>query len=576
MTVPRIALGIAAIAITVQIGSAQAQDNLASPEHWEAYEAARAKTIVELQPFRQEQSVTFQSGATIRLISLNPNVNASFLLESGGETFHLDNPDPKNQTFTLVEGKGVTILTAGSSEPTYCGLLSGQPTQLETARKSGLPYAPVCGAKLYLRNAVSGSRSNLERITDFLRDHVWKGEEIVQVVKETFYKDKYAINSETKEKEGSGCVEDGPCAAAIDLRYEKNAIAPIGFGIALEDPSVEAMVPGGWYRVAGFDYVFASAIQPMTIRSDILDSPGNANRLDSIEGKAVDYLVAFDIDQYGLGFGLGTDHPRVDWSSRPAASVRVRGMPGPDGIGDVKPLVRSGMVSPEFAKLTIATFTGGFKRDHGAFKYGDYSTVDGGKHYGFIEQGVIYSKLKTGLSTLYVLDDGSIDMKAWTDEDNALLPRIAFARQNGVPLVTLDAETGQPVPGDLVNKWGAGNWSGSANADLRTLRAGACLQYHAGRRYLIYGYFSTATPSAMARTFQAYNCRHAMLLDMNALEHTYLALYPHKDDRINIEHLIAGMSALDMDAGKGAVIPRFLGFPDNRDFFFVYRREPSR
>ncbi|MFC3117499.1 hypothetical protein ACFOHS_01050 [Jhaorihella thermophila] len=72
---------------------------------------------------------------------------------------------------------------------------------------------------------------------------------------------------------------------------------------------------------------------------------------------------------------------------------------------------------------------------------------------------------------------------------------------------------------------GPGNWSGSAKAELRTLRAGACMARSAGTTWLIYGYFSTATPSAMARTFQAYGCDYAMLLDMNALEHTYLALY---------------------------------------------------
>jgi hypothetical protein len=80
----------------------------------------------------------------------------------------------------------------------------------------------------------------------------------------------------------------------------------------------------------------------------------------------------------------------------------------------------------------------------------------------------------------------------------------------------------------------------------------------------------------MARTFQAYNCHHAMLLDMNALEHTYLALYPRGEGEIQVEHLMTGMSQLDKDAGKGSVIPRFLGFPDNRDLFFVYQREVAK
>jgi hypothetical protein len=107
---------------------------------------------------------------------------------------------------------------------------------------------------------------------------------------------------------------------------------------------------------------------------------------------------------------------------------------------------------------------------------------------------------------------------------------------------------------------------------LRTLRAGAALQAADGRRFLIYGWFSTATPSAMARVFQAYGCRYAMLLDMNALEHTYLAVYQREGSRLLVEHLIQGMSVLDQSV-KGNYIPRFLGYADDRDFFYVMQRE---
>jgi hypothetical protein len=282
------------------------------------------------------------------------------------------------------------------------------------------------------------------------------------------------------------------------------------------------------------------------------------------------------MDSYGIGFALGTDHPRLGWSPRPRAAARISGLPGPDGIGDARPLVRSGMVSPDFASRTIATFTGGFKRQHGAFKFGDYALIDTGKHYGFIEKGVIYSKLKTELSTLYVLDDGTIGMKTWKAEDDALLPRIVFARQNGVPLLETDPDTGTGVPGDRVTLWGPGNWSGSADAELLTLRAGACMQETDGRRYLIYGYFSTATPSAMARTFQAYGCRYAMLLDMNAPELTYLAVYLRQGGSVHVEHLTSAMSQFDKTAADGSVIPRFLGYPDNRDLFFIYSRETPK
>ena len=84
---------------------------------------------------------------------------------------------------------------------------------------------------------------------------------------------------------------------------------------------------------------------------------------------------------------------------------------------------------------------------------------------------------------------------------------------------------------------------------MRTLRAGACLLVTGTSRYLMYGYFSTATPSAMARVFQAYGCRYAMHLDMNALEHTYFAIYTHKGGRIAVQHLIEGMAEVDRKGG---------------------------
>ena len=172
------------------------------------------------------------------------------------------------------------------------------------------------------------------------------------------------------------------------------------------------------------------------------------------------------------------------------------------------------------------------------------------------------------------MDDGTFGMTTWTEEMEALLPNMRFARQNGVALINTDPETGQGVPGERVTQWGAGNWSGSAEAQLRTLRAGSCLREVEGRQFLIYAYFSTATPSGMARTFQAYGCDYAMLLDMNSQELTYMALYPQieGDDWIEAQHLVRGMAAVDQSSRSGT-IPRFVGYADNRDFFYLLRRE---
>jgi hypothetical protein len=122
-----------------------------------------------------------------------------------------------------------------------------------------------------------------------------------------------------------------------------------------------------------------------------------------------------------------------------------------------------------------------------------------------------------------------------------------------------------------VNKWGPGNWSGSEDLKLRTIRAGAALQWNGKKRFLIYAVFSDATPSAMARVFQAYRCHYGMHLDMNALEHTYLAFYRRAGEQLFVDYLLQGMRVVDKTDSGGAV-PRFLVYPDNRDFFFITQR----
>ena len=42
-----------------------------------------------------------------------------------------------------------------------------------------------------------------------------------------------------------------------------------------------------------------------------------------------------------------------------------------------------------------------------------------------------------------------------------------------------------------------------------------------------------------------------------------------------MQHLVDGMAVLDQDIG-GVLAPRFLGFPDDRDFFYVLEKAPVR
>ena len=579
---PIVATKTATIAV-MDTGAAMStpRDDPSAAEHRAQYDSDDAKTVVELQQFRRTETAAVQSAGmrvgTATLTNLNPTINVWFLLTldrggpNGRVSYHIENPDPGGQQLHLVEGQPEPLVISSGNKVFACDLWSGKPSALERATALALPYAPLCDGDLYLRNRVAGHFTDLEAMTEFLRDNVWNGEAIVGFVRSKVYEDAYRETSEATAASGSE-MPDPLTPASLGAAYANAAVVPRDLGIDVAGPPSHQLGLGHWYPARGVDGVYASVMQPQAVGDEVRTrDKGLVNGLDSVEGSALDYFVAFDLSQYDLRFALGTDHPRLSWS--PHANAMRNGRPGPDGFETPAPLVTNGIVSPAIVDRVVATFAGGFKREHGAFVYGELSRIHHASHYGFIEQGVVFSKIQPGLATLFVLDDGSVQMKTWTQDDDRLLAHVRFARQNGVPLVESDPH-GQPVAGALVSNWGQGNWSGSADAKLRTLRAGACILESGGKQYLVHGYFSTATPSAMALVFHAYGCRYAMLLDMNALEHTYLALYARRGDAVEVEHVVAGMTQVDKTAG-GRLAPRFLGFPDNRDFFYLVRRKVS-
>jgi hypothetical protein len=566
--------GILIAVVSVCVAAASLQPTSPPENRRKEYDADVRKTILELQQFRESASIQIRRGgtdATATLINLNPAINAWYLLkltskEGGSEAvYHLENGNPKTRRLLLDEKHPSGIAIMEGNNRSSCDLFDGE--ILERAKRSGSIYYPLCEGRIYLRNGGAGHRTSLEAATELLRDHVWGGEKIVDLGHVLLG----GINRETgtqgrappgDRRENSSA----PLAAAIDPKYADRSLLSANLGIDLEKPEKSGLLAGAWYAANSNPGVYASLIQPNLIGAAFLQSyRANVNALDGVEASALCYLVAFDLDRFNLAFAVGTTYPGVGWSHQALDRARNLALPGPDGVGSISPLVATGLIAPLDAPKTVATFTGGYKRWHGSFKYGELATRNHGSHYGFVEKGVVLSKLQPGLATVFVLASGSIGMKTWTEADNGLLARVEYARQNGVPLI----EAGKP--GALVNRWGPGNWSGSEDAHLRTLRAGLALQKDHGKRFLIYAVFSDATPSAMARIFQAYRCDYAMLLDMNALEHTYMALYRYSGARLFVDHLLKGMGGLDK-ASSGTTVPRFLGYADNRDFFYVMRR----
>ena len=562
---------------------------LPSPGQIEDYRANREKSVVELQQFRELTRLKVAgfagSPAVASLIDLNPRFGTWYLLRletpnGPSATYHLENPSGARLRLDPAYRSGIVIERGGSesNEKFLCELWpAGTATPLADARASRVAYAPLCGGRLFVRNPVEGHRTPKERVVDLLRDHVWQGEVITVLVRDLFYRDAYLATSSLATAPVKPPPESprGPVPPLVSPAAFDRLLVPVNLGIGLAGGASDGRVAvGRWYPAQDLPGIFVTTLRPDLVSPEVIEEQrGRVAALDAVESVALVYLVAFDLEQFDLGFRLGTDHPRVGWSDMVLPAVRDDALTGPDGIETIEPLVRTGMLSPTERSRVAATFTGGFKRAHGAFRVSNLAVIDHGSHYGFVENGVVLSKLRPGLATAVVFDDGSVDLRTWTNQDDALLPRIRDARQNGVAILERDAGSLRTVPGARVREWGPGNWSGSADKKLRTLRAGLCLQESQGRKFLVYGYFSSATPSSMARVFQASGCRYAMLLDMNALEHTYMAVYKAQGPPLVTQHLIDGMEVVD-GSRDGQPLPRFVSVADNRDFFYLLRRNP--
>lgn len=548
----------------------------------------KGRTIIDLQRSSRSSTIALPGDdgtpGSATLIDLNPEFGAWYLLkirfsEAGPEYgFNLESAYPDRIRIGL-EAKypnGVVILEGDKATP--CPLFDkGHRAPLLDSLKSQNAFSSLCENKIFTRNKVDGRKTTKEWVSEFLRDNVWGGEEVTTFVKERFFKDKFLIAGDLEKAKTASKTQQNadkaPRAARI-APASREVLLPstsLGLSIAGEDGN-KKMVPGQWYELKTHDGIYVSSIETSLVDPEILAKHKTlVNRLDNTEDNAVIYLVAFDLSEFRMGFTMGTDHPRIDWSPRVIDEVRDRTSGGPDGIANWAPLITTGMINPVLHDEVVATFTGGFKRDHGAMRWGALAYKNKGTHYGFVENGVIFSRLNPGLATLFMTRSGQVEMRTWEESDGELETKLLFARQNGVPIIEWDNASQSGIPGKLVRQWGPGNWSGSEDSKLRTLRAGTCLLETDTRRFLVYGYFSSATPSAMAQAFHAYGCRYAMHMDMNALEHTYLAIYAREGKQLSVEHLINGMNVLDKQF-KNQTVPRFIGFPDNRDFFYLYRK----
>jgi hypothetical protein len=429
-------------------------------------EAAVPKTILDLQSFRQSSSNTIKSDkgiqVTATLVNLNPAVNSWYLLQiewQGGSKsyYHLENSQPRSQKLLLDPKYSSGIEIVEGNVHHRCDLFGGGVINvLEQARQSQLPYAPLCDGRLFLRNPVKGHRTKLEAQAEFFRSQVPGGEKVAVIfhhLLEDSHRETAEIHGAGQDGSNaiSGKAEDLPLPAIIDAKYGGRVVTPSGLGLNLDADVRAGIEPGAWYSASGNPAIYVSLIEPQWIDGAILASyKAMVSPVDSVEASSLCYLVAFDLDRFDIGYALGTEHPSVEWSEHIQPGMKDPKVPGPDGIGTISPLVPTGMISPEYAPRTVATFTGGYKRVHAAFKYGELANKNHGSHYGFLVDGVVFSRLEPGLATILVFDDGTVQMKSWDTQDDGMLAKIKYARQNGVPLVEFDERSQSTIPGKFV------------------------------------------------------------------------------------------------------------------------------
>jgi hypothetical protein len=510
---------------------------------------AARRSVLAQQPWRR---VSTADGTT--WVDVSPTHGRRFLLGTDDGAW-FDVVDPTDTLIGATPQKGGLVLHHLGSDTTCLDPVA----HLE----ANVAWTAICESKLWVRQTVTGRKSTLEWASEFLRDNVAGGEEITTIVKATAYKDKFLQVGEERDVQSTTVAMPGPPAAAVTDRGSKVGLHRGDLGISV---GVDTLPAGTWLPAQGTPDVYVMALTPQ-----LTPAVAGIRGPDDVEKGALVLSVAFDLNAFDMGYELGTEHPRVDWASSTPKKAKDPSLPGPDGFDSIAPLSRTGTVAPFEQDRLVATFTAGFKRTHSVMRAGPLSEAPGGSHYGFIQDGVVLSRPQSGLATLAVDHEGRVDLFTWTDAHTAQLADYRHVRQNGVPIVETDA-MGNRKPGALVERWKEGNWSGSPKGDLRSLRAAGCLLEEGDERYMVYSYFTDATPRTMARVLMATGCTTAMQLDMNALEHTYLALYDHSGDTWRVSHLDKGMSVLDKTTRDGTVLPRFVALADNRDFFYLTRK----
>lgn len=507
------------------------------------------QSLTTLQQIQSEDVV-------ISLTSLNKHINKWFILSIHGKdsiNLHVHNRYP--ETPVSLTNNGLSFFKEDQEFTAHeCRLWNKKSLKkLKRQLKSfAETYLPLCEGRIYVRMkrpantqlSLTESATNLLRKTEFGENFIntFKPYIVSMMSESPSYGEKIANVAPSHQ----GKLLDAPLKAKMqvndDMKYDDEHF----IGIKLES-NPKAIEYGNWYETKMHAGIFVGLFKPALIHPDVLKvDEQKANAITAEEKEMRIYMTAYDLDMYAPEYTIGTQEPKIT---------------KPELKGKVVPI---GSIPPYELSQSVGVFIGGFKTRHNTINHGPNK----GKTYGFIEKGVELAKMSPGLATAYLKNDGSFHVDKWPENtamERELSREVIAARQNGVMLID-DYKIG-----DYVNNWGYGNWSGSAERSLKTMRSGICIQEKDNKRFLLFMAFTAATPSTMAQTMQAFSCKTAMHLDMNAYMYMHSAIYSYEPNKgYEVEYLNQHMKY-----PKNIKRHRYIMDNNSRDFFYLKRRQTS-
>lgn len=505
----------------------------------------------------------------ITLKNMNPYINKWFLLTVTGPIrlkLHLENRNPDNNI--ILKPDGFIISPKDSDEEVNCPVFKHIDQNLSPLVKFNRknrkqhPYAPICKELIYVRiKKESTTRlSFTEWATQTLRTTSF-GENIINAIKPFIVERKGEISNKKIAKILDKVMDiKAPARPFIKQQNGQqnrhtSSNHNLGFTLDKKNPHDRKLFLGRWYKTKMHDGVYTTLYTADMIPNHIMLSHKNKVRtLQAQELNKLIYITAYDLDRFTINYAVGTKHPEIDTSRRSY---------GNDSVSRQQ-IVPIGGIPPYDLNDSVGVFIGGFKTRHGKFRAGPHR----GKTYGYIQNGVELAPMSDGLATVYVTKNNKIEIGKWPKNiESQRLKRknVVAARQNGTLIID------RYEPGEQVNSWRGGNWSASANGVGRSLRSGICLQEKDGKQFLLFMAFTSATPSSMARTMQAFHCRTGMHLDMNAHMYLHNAIYSvDSNKKVQVEYLNK-----EMLYPKNLKLHRFIMDNNGRDFFYVKKKQRS-